>query len=350
MLLVILCPIAGAAGQASGTLALGTGTVRYGGGTSTSLGTLSPSLLWVSPALSAFVSGTAALLPQSVWAYEGNTSVTYTSGPIAERWRINGELSATATSVSGGDRTGALTLVGEIARRGAGWGVAVGGGPAAGWITGVAGAAGPQVRLRLWQDWTSVRLTGRIESTRILGAWYSDFTAGAGLHAGPVDLTVSAVARASRGWGSAAGGSVAANVFLLPQVGLEIAGGSALADPLQGFPRTGFVTAGVRVYLPPRPRPSSMSRALAHAGRDGLVQVTFQISGDSVSIAGDWNGWSPEPLEHVGAGEWRLTRRLAPGAYRFGLVIGSDKHWVVPAGFATVPDDWGGRAAVLVVQ
>ena len=350
LLLVLALPVAGARGQASGTLALGTGTVRYGGGTSASLGTLSPSLEWASPALSVFASGTAALLPHSVWAFEGNTSFTYTSGAIAERWRINGELASAASSVTGGDRTGALTLVAELSRRGAGWGFALGGGPSAGWLTGVAGAAGPHLRIRAWQNWTDVHLTGSVEATRLLGAWYSDFTAGVSTHRGPLDLTVTAVVRASRGWGSAAGGSVAANLFLGPLVGLEVAGGSVLADPLQGFPRTGFISAGVRIFLPRRPRPGSMSHALARAGSNGIVRVTFQVPGDSVSIAGDWNNWTPEPLEQVSPGVWRLTRRLPPGVYRFGLVVAGDKHWIVPAGFASVPDDWGGRAAVLVVQ
>lgn len=350
LLLILLFPAAGAAAQASGTLAVGTGTVRFGGGTSASLGTLSPSVEWVSPSLSLFASGTAALLPQSVWAVEGNTSLLWTSGPIGPRWRINGELSTSATSVTGGDRTGAMTLLGELSRRGAGGGVAFGGGPVAGWLTGVAGAAGPHLRLRVWRDWTDVRFTGSIESTRLLGAWYSDFTAGTEWHRGPLTMTLTAVARSSPGWGSAGGGSVTADLFLSPRVGLEVAGGAALEDPLQGFPRTGFVSAAVRVFLPPRLRTGAMSRAMATVGADGVVTVTFHITGDSVSIAGDWNGWSAEPLQRVRPGVWQLTQRLTPGIYRFGLVVAPDKRLVVPPGFATVPDDWGGRAAVLVVQ
>ncbi|HKV71089.1 MAG TPA: hypothetical protein VJN62_07545, partial [Gemmatimonadales bacterium] len=273
LLLVLFCPVASLAAQASGTLALGTGTVRYGGGTSASLGTLSPSLEWVSPSASAFIAGTAALLPHSVWAFEGNTSLAVSSGPIGRRWRINGDLFSSATSVMGGDRTGALTLVGELARRGAGWGFALGGGPAAGWLAGAPGIAGPRVRLRAWQDWTNIRLTGSVESTQLIGAWYTDFTAGAAWHTGPLDLTFTAVARASHGWGSSAGGNVVADLYLAPRASLEVAGGAALEDPLEGFPRTGFVSASLRVFFQPRPRPAGVSKALAQAGSDGVVRV-----------------------------------------------------------------------------
>lgn len=349
LLLVLLCPFVGATAQAAGALALGAGTVRFGGGSASSLPTLSPSLSWVTPGLSAVLSGTAAKLPGAAWAYEGGGDVTLTSGPLG-RWRIGGELSSTASTVTGGERTGAVTFIGELARRGAGWGLGFGGGPSASWLSGAPGIAGPHLRLRAWRDGTDVRLTGSVESTRLIGSWYTDFTAGAAWHRGPLDLAITATARASAGWGSSAGGSVVADLYVTPSVGFEVAGGSALEDPLSSFPRAGFLSADIRIFVPARPRLGDVVRAIVHANAEGVVEVTFQAAGDSVSIAGDWNGWTPEPLERVASGVWRLRRPLAPGAYRFGLVIPPNRRWVVPPGFASVPDDWGGRAAVLVVQ
>lgn len=338
--------------QASGGLAVGAGTVRYAGGTSAGLGTLSPSLQWVSPGASIGVSVLAALLPHSAWALVGSTDARVTSHPFAGRWRVGSELSSTATSVTGGDRTGAVDLLAEVSRREASWGIAAAAGPSAGWIRGTAGAAGPHLRLRGWWEALDLHLTGSLESTRLLGSWYSDFTTGATVHHGPLDLTLTAAGRASPGWGSAAAGSAVLELAISPRLGLEVAGGSVLGDPLQGFPRTGFVSAVVHLFFPGRflAPGRAMSRALTHPDASGRVEVTFHVMADSVSIAGDWNGWVPEPLTPVSPGVWKLTTRLAPGVYRFGLIIAPGRRWIAPAGYATVPDDWGGRAAVLVVQ
>jgi hypothetical protein len=342
----------GAAAQVSGAVAAGAGTVRYGGGTSASLATLSPSLIWSTPGTAGWVTGTAALLPNSAWAFQGNGDLTLTSGVIAGRWRLGGELTGGVTTVTGGDRTGALGALGEWSLRGAGWGVAAGAGTTAGWIAGTAGATALRLRMRAWWLRDDFRLTASVEPTRFLGAWFTDFTAGAMLHRGSLGVAATIMARASQGWGSAAAGSVVADLAVSPRVGIEVAGGSALADVYQGFPRTGFASAGVRVFFPTRSSSGPISEARAAlANRDGddFVTVTFHIVADSVAVAGDWNGWTPEPLEQVAPDLWRLRKHLAPGIYRFGLVLGPGQ-WTVPQGYPTVPDDWGGMAAVLVVQ
>lgn len=342
----------GAAAQVSGVVAAGAGTVRYGGGTSAGLAMLTPAVSWVAPGTAAWAMGTAALLPNSDWALQGNGDFTLTSGVIAGRWRLGGELTGGVTTVTGGDRTGAMGALGEWSLRGAGWGLAAGGGATAGWIAGAAGVAAPRIRLRGWWQKADINFAGSIEPTRLLGAWYTDFTAGAAVHHGSVDLAATIIARASGGWGSSAAASVVADVTLSPRVGLEVAGGSALADLYQGFPRTGFATASVRVFLPARSTTGPISEAraaLAYRDADDIVTVTFHIEADSVSVAGDWNNWTAEPLERVAPGEWRLRHRLAPGVYRFGLVLGPGQ-WTAPPGYPTVPDDWGGMVAVLVVQ
>jgi len=206
--------------------------------------------------------------------------------------------------------------------------------------------------VRAWWQNQDVRLTGSVEPTRFLGAWYTDVTLGAALHRGALDLGVATVARASRGWGSSAAGSVVADLTLSPRVGLEAAGGSALTDLYQGFPRTGFASISLRLFLVRRSTAGPISEAraaLAHPDADDIVTIMFRVDADSVAVAGDWNGWTPEPLERVAPGLWRVRLRLEPGVYRFGLLTGPGQ-WVVPSGYPTVPDDWGGRVAVLVVQ
>jgi hypothetical protein len=341
-----------AAAQVSGVVAAGAGTVRYGGGTSAGLAMLTPALSWVAPETAGWATGTAALLPNSDWALQGNGELTLASGVIAGRWRLGGDLTGGVTTVAGGDRTGALGALGEWSLRGPGWGLAAAGGATAGWIVGSPGVAAPRVRLRGWWQRADLSLIGSIEPTRLLGAWYTDFTAGAAVHRGSVDFAATIIARASRGWGSSAAASAVADLALSPRVGLEVSGGSALADLYQGFPRTGFATASVRIFLPARSSSGPISEAraaLAHRDADDVVTVLFHLEADSVAVAGDWNKWTPEPLERVAPDQWRLRHRLAPGVYRFGLVLGPGL-WTVPPGYPTVPDDWGGRAAVLVVQ
>lgn len=351
LLPVALLPAAAAA-QVWGTVAGGAGTVRFGGGTAAGLATLTPSLTWIAPDLTGWVSGTAALLPGGDWAWLGSASVAAVSRPLAAHWRVGGEVTAGGTSVSGGDRTASLGALGEVSWRGAGWGIAGAAGTTGGWLVGAPGAASLRTRVHAWWQSPLVRLDAQAEPTRFLGAWFTDFTTSAAFHAGPVDVTLTALARASRGWGSAAAANVVMDVAFSPSVGFQMAGGSVLADPYQGFPRAGFLSASVKLFLPPRPSPERLRKAtsaIAHPDAGGLVQVTFRLAGDSARIAGDWNAWTPEPLEAVSPGVWRFAKALAPGTYRFSLVTG-DGRWVLPAGFAQVPDDFGGMAAVLVVE
>lgn len=68
-----------------------------------------------------------------------------------------------------------------------------------------------------------------------------------------------------------------------------------------------------------------------------------------VSIAGDFNGWSPAPMRRDG-GDWVLEVPLAPGVYHYAFV-GPDGTWFVPPSVrGRRPDGMGGWVAVLVVQ
>lgn len=69
----------------------------------------------------------------------------------------------------------------------------------------------------------------------------------------------------------------------------------------------------------------------------------------AVSVAGDFNGWSPVPMRREG-GDWVLEVPLAPGVYHYAFV-GRDGTWFVPASVrGRRPDGMGGWVAVLVVQ
>jgi hypothetical protein len=139
-------------------------------------------------------------------------------------------------------------------------------------------------------------------------------------------------------------------VFPLPSAALELAAGTYLPEPYEGFPRGGFVTAGVRVFSArrvARSAPQPTWPALVPERRGDSVVVRFRMPGaHSVAIAGDWDGWQAHPLSSSVIDVWEGVLALGPGTYHFNLFVdGTD--WVVPAGVALQKDVHGGIVAVL---
>jgi hypothetical protein len=79
------------------------------------------------------------------------------------------------------------------------------------------------------------------------------------------------------------------------------------------------------------------------------VSITYDEPVERLEIAGDWNDWMPLPLTRGRAGRWWFEVRLDPGIYKFSVVV-NGSEWMVPEGVATVPDDFGGTAGLLVVR
>ena len=207
------------------------------------------------------------------------------------------------------------------------------------------------VRLRAEvREWT---LEGSVEGVHAGAIRYADVGAGFQTIHGPVTFEAVGGVRLGNlgrtGWGQArVEWKVAAPLSLEAAVG-------RYAPDVTGFLQGNFVSAGLRVGLGSAPRflgrglPSSDAMAVRRE-REGGVSVEFRLPPtDSVSIAGEWNGWEPVPLEAAGRGRWRARLHLAPGVYRFSLVDGSG-HWFVPSGIPSMPDDYGGTAGLLVVR
>jgi AMP-activated protein kinase-like protein len=73
------------------------------------------------------------------------------------------------------------------------------------------------------------------------------------------------------------------------------------------------------------------------------------VDGASVSVAGDFNGWSPMPMQLEGR-EWLARLQLAPGVYHYAF-RSERGEWFVPPSIAGRRDDgMGGYVAVLVVS
>jgi hypothetical protein len=236
-------------------------------------------------------------------------------------------------------------------------------GPWLGWVAAQAGA------LRRIDGASDALYGGTLHLRRDLGAWgldasasatragtvrWADFTLGVDGRAGPVSGGVVAGAR-SGGLGGGPWVQAQAAWRLAPSVALEVEGGKYPAD-ITGFTHGLFVTAGVRLGLTrgaldtrrERLRAASDEVRVERAGR-GLVRLVFRVPGArAVALAGEWNGWASAPLTARPDGRWEAVVRLAPGAYRFSLVVDGER-WTVPSGVPSMPDDFGGRVGLLVV-
>lgn len=135
-------------------------------------------------------------------------------------------------------------------------------------------------------------------------------------------------------------------VRVAPGVVVEAAAEQSAGDPLfLNPPRRGW-SLGVR--RAPRGRTPPPLPVLPVAS-DGAV--LFRLSADPGSgapaVAGDFNGWTPVPMERVGT-EWRLRMRIPPGIYHYAYRRG-DGEWFVPESAPGRRDDGMGGISALVV-
>lgn len=188
-------------------------------------------------------------------------------------------------------------------------------------------------------------LEGRGALTLSRAVRFTDLTAGLEWERGRLRLGGAAGARLGDLGGDALL-QAHAELRVLPAAFLEAALGSYPRD-LTGFTSGRFVNAGIRLQLA-RPAAATLPVAVERLGGSGGARVTFEVPDASdVAIVGEWNQWRPAPLTRLSRGRWQVLLPLAPGAYRFSLVVGG--RWVVPPGVPRLPDDFGGEVGVLVI-
>jgi hypothetical protein len=130
-------------------------------------------------------------------------------------------------------------------------------------------------------------------------------------------------------------------------VTFEAAAGRYPRD-ITGFTDGLYAQAGVRVFAVRASRPVSPPvRVHRLDGRRVRLELRYRCAGDTLHIAGDWNGWVPVALEHRGGDRWSLELDLMPGAYGFALRDG--ERWVLPRGMRGVDDGFGGVVGTLLV-
>ncbi|MCI0435791.1 MAG: glycogen-binding domain-containing protein [Gemmatimonadetes bacterium] len=118
-------------------------------------------------------------------------------------------------------------------------------------------------------------------------------------------------------------------------------------DPLHMQPEQTAWSMGLTVQVGGPSRPAAPVPAEYVGGR-ATIHLPVSESASRPSIAGDFNRWSPAPMQRTGD-EWTYTVALEPGVYHYAFVD-ADGTWFVPESVPGRKDDgMGGHVAVLVV-
>jgi AMP-activated protein kinase-like protein len=358
-----LAMAARASAQSTASAQAGFGTVRFAGGATTSLFSFSPDFSVAGPNHQASLGATLASVPHTTGYAQLHLATWLITAPVVGLWHLASDIEVSgatlgkpdSASQAGGRVSGAGSITGEALYVTPRWGAAIGAGPISGWITDFRPVTALHTRLRGWWSdaLTGTTLTGSIEPTRFLGAWFTDVSFSAMRRRGRFSAQMTAAGRISSTYVSRAAALASLELRLTPSWSINVVGGNVLPDPYQGFPATGILLAGVKFQLP-------LHRSVARqvVGAHGFsvtrsaagVSLEFERHGvKSVSIAGDWNGWVPTPLSTTRPDHWKADLALPPGVYHFTLLV-DGIAWTIPSGVPSVPDGLGGRVAVLVVN
>lgn len=147
-------------------------------------------------------------------------------------------------------------------------------------------------------------------------------------------------------------GGASAAIWLRDNAAFIVSGGRYSADVLQGLPGGDFLSIGFRLAgRRDRPVPRRVTAPIVYTAetvRERGIALSVRDA-ERVEIAGDFNGWTPEPLEQDSSGRWVLPTRLEPGVYRFNLRVDGER-WIVPEGVPDVEDGFGDRVGLLIIS
>jgi Glycogen recognition site of AMP-activated protein kinase len=142
--------------------------------------------------------------------------------------------------------------------------------------------------------------------------------------------------------------SIGGAAALSPQMELQIGGRGNAFDPLYLTATATSFWGGLSLRIGGG-RPVQAPVQARNRNGQAVIRIPVRSAKGAPSIAGDFTGWKPMPMEHDGS-SWSFTAPLSPGVYHYAFVA-EDGTWFVPA---SVPgrqsDGMGGQVAVLVVQ
>jgi len=120
-------------------------------------------------------------------------------------------------------------------------------------------------------------------------------------------------------------------------------------DPLSLQAAQTSWSIGLSVLTSGRPRPVTPPVPAAYENGRATIRLPASATKTPPSIAGDFNAWTPAPMEREGD-HWMYTVAVAPGVYNYAFVD-ADGTWFVPEGVpGRKADGMGGFVAVVVVR
>ena len=143
-------------------------------------------------------------------------------------------------------------------------------------------------------------------------------------------------------WSTGAGAAVG------PGIELQLGARGNAFDPLYLSASRTSVWGGLNLRLGGS---RAFAAPVATRARDGRATIALpaRAARGAPSIAGDFTGWKPVPMQRDGS-RWTYATELAPGVYHYAFVA-EDGTWFVPDGVPGRQDDgMGGQVAVLVVS
>jgi hypothetical protein len=313
---------------------------------------------WQRPSLFGRLSGSVTGFEDAGWSVQGRANLAGWLSPFGILSPIRLELAGAASGsrYSRGFDSFVARTDARVHLRGRRVGAWAGAGLATGRNSFDEGAVGGVVPgVGVWTQAGSVRATASYLHTTVSGESYPEANLALTLSRGAVDLTVYGGLRQSPFEGTDLDerwAGVSGALWLTDHAALVVSGGKYGADVLQGLPGGDFVSVGLRL-TPRRARPIPDSAPAPIVYSPEAIRtggVGFRVRGASrVEIAGDWNGWIPEPLSRDGSGRWVLPTALGPGVYRFNLRVDGDR-WMVPEEVPSLDDGYGGRVGLLIVS
>jgi hypothetical protein len=368
--LAALCAAAGArpcAAQVEAGLDVATSVVKYDGYLVSGAASLTPSAAWRSPRTTLAARGTFLVFESGNTSVQGLLTAGTFSPPLG---RLRLELAAEAGASSYASYARFSHGLARLRAHLLGSREGVWAGPLVGTISRGTGAQGASGLAAGWW-WRAPVGALQLSFTRLAvgDTAYSDLEGRARWRRGVADVEASAGVRlASRGGGSGVYGDVSAALHLTAWMGLLVAAGTYPSDPVRGSIPGRFVTVGVRLAPRPAPRlavvpqiaPPQARGPGDAAGRlgvarvaveqlDGLHVLVVQVTGGRrVDVMGDFTDWQPVALAVAGNGRFLYAPGLPSGMLRFNLRVDGGP-WGVPQGVGVAPDEFGGRAGVLVV-
>lgn len=349
-----------AVAQLVATLNAGAAAIEYSDTLRAVATTLAPSLAYSGTRLAFDLGATVSGLESGAWAVGATADGVLRVARFGPVDLAIAGTAATSTYPGAGATTagvarGILSMGGT--RRGA-W-LGAGGGTRLSSM----GAASSTVQLGAWLRPGVADLSLTITAAQGPGSvQYADASLGVGVTAGRVGLTLTGGVRGSARrpatWG-------AAEAVLRVRGPVSLVGsiGRALDEPLRGTPSMRYLSLSLRLARgrPGTPvRGSTVKLEPSSGERPGPGVVVEQskaecrvlvgaLGATSVEVMGDFTDWQPLVLSPAGQGWWELRLCIEPGVYQ--MVIRRDSGaWAVPAGLSALPDSYGGKVGLLVVQ